>query len=204
MPHVIVKYFLRQQQPKCRWRISDDFWDSWDALFEQFGRLERWNPYRIPGCWPDADMLPLGVLQLGKRSTFFTPDEQQTLMTLWSIARSPLIMGGDLRKLDGPTTALLTNDEVLAVNQRSKDNRPLFNTGGLIAWHARAPASEAHYLALFNTLESKATVSVDLASIRVTRPVPVRDLWARKADGIARDRLERALPAHGSALYRLG
>jgi len=186
------------------WRISDDFWDSWDALYEQFGRLERWNPYRIPGCWPDADMLPLGVLQLGKRSTFFTPDEQQTLMTLWSIARSPLIMGGDLRKLDGPTTALLTNDEVLAVNQRSTDNRPLFNTGGLIAWHARAPGSKAHYLALFNTLESKATVSVDLASIGVTRPVPVRDLWARKADGVARGRLERALPAHGSALYRLG
>ena len=65
----------------------------------QFTRMENWNPWRRPGAWPDADMLPLGRLALGKRDTKFTPDEQRTLMTLWSIARSPLIMGGDLRHL---------------------------------------------------------------------------------------------------------
>jgi hypothetical protein len=62
------------------WRISDDFWDTWPALLEQFGRLARWNPHRGPGHWPDADMLPLGVLELGRRTTRFTPDEQLTLV----------------------------------------------------------------------------------------------------------------------------
>ena len=186
------------------WRISDDFWDQWPLLLEQFGRLERWNPYRIPGCWPDADMLPLGILDLGKRATRFTPDEQRTMMTLWSIARSPLIMGGDLRKLDPATTALLTNDEVLAVNQRSSENRPLFNAAGLVAWTARAPGSDARYLALFNTTDKAATVGADLAILGMKGSAEVRDLWARRPDGSAAGRLERILPAHGSGLYRLG
>lgn len=82
-------------------------------------RLENWNAWRTPGAWPDADMLPLGCLALGACDTRFTPDEQRTLMTLWAIARSPLIMGGDLRHLDAATLALLSNREVIAVNQAS-------------------------------------------------------------------------------------
>lgn len=186
------------------WRISDDFWDQWPALLEQFRRLERWNPYRIDGCWPDADMLPLGVLDLGRRSTRFTPDEQRTMMTLWSIARSPLIMGGDLRKLDPATTALLTNDEVLAVNQWSTDNRPLFNQAGLVAWTAKPPRSRARYLALFNTRDAEAAVGVELAALGFKGRTPARDLWARRADDVAEGRFERVLPPHGAGLYRLG
>jgi hypothetical protein len=133
------------------WRISDDFWDTWPALLEQFGRLARWNEHRGPGHWPDADMLPLGVLEMGRRTTRFTPDEQRTLMTLWSIARSPLIHGGDLTKTDPATLALLTNPEVIAVDQASADNRPLFDRDGLVAWTASVPGSADRYLALFNT-----------------------------------------------------
>ena len=111
------------------WRISDDFWDTWPSLKEQFARLRNWNPHRQPGAWPDADMLPFGVLAMGKRTTRFTRDEQITVMTLWAIARSPLMMGGDLTKLDDFTRGLLTNDEVLAVNQSSERNQPLFERG---------------------------------------------------------------------------
>lgn len=186
------------------WRISDDFWDQWPLLMEQFGRLERWNPYRIPGCWPDADMLPLGVLDLGKRTTRFTPDEQRTMMTLWSIARSPLIMGGDLRKLDPATTALLTNDEVLAVNQASTGNRPLINAGGSVVWMAEVPGSTARYLALFNTTDEEMLVRIDLGLAGVKGRVNVRDLWARKDDGLVEHSLQRRLPPHGAGLYRLG
>lgn len=132
------------------WRISDDFWDSWPSLHEQFARLEKWNPHRLRGAWPDADMLPFGVLELGKRSTRFTRDEQITVMTLWSIARSPLMHGGDLTKTDAFTLSLLTNAEVLAVNQASEGNRPLFNHDELIAWVADVPGSSDKYLALFN------------------------------------------------------
>jgi hypothetical protein len=132
------------------WRISDDFWDRWLALYEQFARLEKWNPHRVAGAWPDADMLPFGVLDHGKRSTRFTRDEQLTVMTLWSIARSPLMHGGDMTKTDDFTLSLLTNDEVLAVNQRSTNNRPVFNRDDLVAWVADVPGSRDKYLALFN------------------------------------------------------
>ncbi|HVT72351.1 MAG TPA: glycoside hydrolase family 27 protein [Lacunisphaera sp.] len=132
------------------WRISDDFWDRWLALRDQFARLRNWNPHRRPGAWPDADMLPLGVLNLGQRSTRFTPDEQRTMLTLWSIARSPLMHGGDLTRTDAATLALLTNDEVLAVDQHSANNRLLFEDDGLIAWTADVPGSPDKYLAVFN------------------------------------------------------
>ena len=132
------------------WRISDDFWDRWLALREQFGRLEQWNPHRTAGAWPDADMLPLGVLVLGSRTTRFTPDEQRTVLSLWSIARSPLMHGGDLTRTDDFTLSLLTNPEVIAVNQDSRNNRPVFNRDGLIAWTADVPGSPDKYLAVFN------------------------------------------------------
>ena len=132
------------------WRISDDFWDRWLALRDQFTRLAAWNPHRRPGAWPDADMLPLGTLVLGARTTRFTPDEQRAMMTLWSIARSPLMHGGDLTKTDDFTLSLLTNPEVLAVNQASTNNRPLFDHDELIAWTADVPGSTDKYLAVFN------------------------------------------------------
>jgi alpha-galactosidase len=132
------------------WRISDDFWDNWDLVREQFERLRAWNPHRGPGHWPDADMLPFGVLDLGRRSSRLTRDEHFTVMTLWAIARSPLMHGGDMTKMDEFTLSLLTNDEVLAVNQASTDNRPLFDRDGLIAWLARPEEGEDRYLALFN------------------------------------------------------
>ncbi len=132
------------------WRISDDFWDTWSSLQEQFARLNNWTPHRHPGAWPDADMLPLGVLNLGQRSTRFTRDEQYTVMSLWSIARSPLMHGGDMTKTDDFTLSLLTNDEVLAINQHSENNRQLFSHDDLIAWTADVPGSSDKYLAVFN------------------------------------------------------
>lgn len=143
------------------WRISDDFWDNWPALYEQFARLNHWNAHRAPGAWPDADMLPFGVIDLGKRTTRFTKDEQYTVMTLWSIARSPLMHGGDMTKMDDFTLSLLTNDEVLAVNQSSENNRPLFDRDNLIGWTADVPGSPDKYVALFNARER-----IDLAPER--------------------------------------
>jgi hypothetical protein len=132
------------------WRISDDFWDTWTSLQEQFARLDSWTPFRRPGAWPDADMLPLGVLNLGQRSTRFTRDEQYTVMSLWSIARSPLMHGGDMTKTDDFTLSLLTNDEVLGVNQHSENNRQLFSHDDLVAWTADVSGSPDKYLAVFN------------------------------------------------------
>ncbi len=184
------------------WRISDDFWDEWPLLEAQFTRLENWNPFMGNGAWPDADMLPLGRLALGDRDSKFTPDEQQTVMTLWSIARSPLIMGGDLRYLDDATRRLLTNPEVIAVNQASSGNRPHFLEDLTRIWSARA-ANGDRYLALFNTGESERTVGIDLDLLGIHGSVTVRDLWARQADGTATGRIDRTVPPHGSRLLRL-
>ncbi len=186
------------------WRISDDLWDRWQPLYDQFKRLHNWTPYRIEGAWPDADMLPLGVIEFG-RMCRFTLDEQYTLMSLWCIARSPLMHGGDMTKMDALTFALLTNDEVLAVNQHSENNRQLFRTEeGLIAWIADVPASKDKYLALFNTTDAMTKVPADLAQCGFTDSVRIRDLWKKSDIGYeVTGCFAPELPAHGSGLYRV-
>jgi hypothetical protein len=186
------------------WRISDDFWDEWPLLEAQFTRFENWNQWRRAGGWPDGDMLPLGRLALGERDTKFTRDEQRTLMTLWSIARSPLIMGGDLRHLDAPTLALLTNREVLAVNQASTDNRPHFIADGVRIWSARPADGRGRYVALFNTGKAEREVTVPLRELGLEGTQPVRDLWEGRALAPASGRLAQRIPSHGAGLYRLG
>jgi hypothetical protein len=178
------------------WRISDDFWDTWAALLEQFERLKHWAPLARAGAWPDADMLPFGVLEMGKRNTRFSRDEQRTVMTLWCIARSPLIMGGDLRKLDGATASLLTNDEVLAVNRKGESAHELFHDPRVAAWVARLDGERC--VALFNLGEAAAPVSIP-----VSGHARVRDLWERRDLGIHRDIFAPVLPPHGAGLYRL-
>jgi len=192
------------------WRISDDFWDNWPALHEQFRRLRNWNPHRGPGHWPDADMLPLGVLDMGKRKTRFTPDEQHTLLTLWSIARSPLMHGGDMTKMDDFTLSLLTNDEVLAVNQNSTGNRELSNNGDVVVWIADVPNSTDRYLALFHAPPGRFSgtnaaqrVTVDFPDVGFVGKVRARDLWQHKDLGEFEKQLTADIPAHGAKLYRL-
>ena len=190
------------QQHAQMWRISDDFWDDWAMLEAQFVRLENWNPWRRPGAWSDADMLPLGRLALGDRDTQFTADEQRTVMSLWAIARSPLIMGGDLRHLDEPTLALLTNDEVLAVNQQSDNNQPHFELDGTRIWSATADNGD-FYLAMFNTGKETKTIGFKLARLGINGDVAVRDLWAKADLGKQTGIVSAVVPSHGSVLYRL-
>ncbi|MCU0793218.1 MAG: glycoside hydrolase family 27 protein [Opitutaceae bacterium] len=188
------------------WRISDDFWDNWPALLAQFQRLHDWTPHRRPGAWPDADMLPLGAIEFG-RPTRFTRDEQITLLTLWSIARSPLMHGGDLTLTDDFTLSLLTNDEVLAVNQFSARNHQLFRTSaGHVAWLADIPYSPDKYVALFNLADSgPAVVRVPLADLGLPPgSARVRDLWSHSDLPPAADALTAEVPAHGARLFRVG
>ncbi len=105
------------------WRVSGDLWDRWQDVLKTFGLMDKWSRYSKPGGWPDADMLPLGHIGLraergNDRASLLTHDEQRTLITLWCIARSPLMMGGDLPTSDDFTYSLLTNDAVLAVDQK--------------------------------------------------------------------------------------
>ncbi len=190
------------------WRVSDDFRDAWPLLLEQFDRLKNWSIYRRDGNWPDADILPLGVLGMGRRKTRLNAAEQTTLLTLWSIARSPLIMGGDLRKLDDFTLSLLTNDEVLGVNQSSEDNREIFRGDGLAAWQARPTRGAGTYLAVFNLRDATpasagATLPIQLADLGLSGPVRVRDLWRRAEVETVRGIFVPQIPCHGAKLFRL-
>ena len=191
------------------WRISDDFWDHWgpwpqhdwsQGLLAQFASAAKWARHSDPGHWPDADMLPLGYLgphpgEGEPRASKFTRDEQRTLMTLWSIARSPLMMGGNLTSLDDFTLSLLTNPEVLAVNQHSVGNHALATTGKTAIWDARPASGPGRYVALFNLSDQSQPFQVPLAG-----PKNIRDLWERKDQGVSEE-LKVSLGPHASALY---
>ena len=159
-----VQSGMHVQNHANMWRISDDFWDSWPALMSQFGRLHNWTEYQGMGHYPDADMLPLGVLANGSRTTNFTKDEQHTLMSLWAIARSPLILGADMTKMDAFTESLLTNKTLIAINQNSKKNRQLYNNKGVILWAAEDAFSKDRYAAVFNTYDQYDISNGDLLS----------------------------------------
>jgi alpha-galactosidase len=198
------------------WRISDDFWDNWPLLFAQFNRLREWTPHRGPGHFPDADMLPIGVLQMGKTKTHFTRDEQFSLLTLWSIARSPLILGADLTKLDDFTLSLITNDEVIAVDQGSTNNHELFHRDGFYGWVADVPDSKDKYLALFNTRDKPSGGTQPLAHIEACAAVPVKlselgfrlvsniqNLWTHQDFGPVTNEFAPVINFHGAGLYRV-
>jgi alpha-galactosidase len=150
------------------WRITDDFWDRWGALLAMFERLDAWTPYRGPGHFPDADMLPIGRIEFN-RTTRFTPNEQYTLMSLWAIGRSPLIFGGDMTKLDDFTKEMLTNPDMLKVNQQSTNNRQVSRDKNLIVWTADVPNSKDKYVALFNA-QSKGD-NIDFGNADYASPV---------------------------------
>lgn len=189
-------------------RISGDFWDRWEDLKNQFDICATWQNHTGVGCWADADMLPLGHIGIraergADRASLLTHDEQITLMTLWTIYRSPLMFGGDLPTSDAFTISLLSNDEALGV-QRSRDNRQLFRRGDTVAWTARALDGDDHYLALFNLGEETATVEVDLTTLGGGSRYDLRDMWAHADLGVADGSFRQVkLAPHAAALYRL-
>lgn len=141
------------QQHVNMWRMMDDLWDSWSDVMKEFTLAAQWNQYRITGSYPDCDILPFGRIRLTNndaRDTKLSHNEQQTVMTLWTIFRSPLFFGGDLTYNDDWTNNLITNDDAIYVNQHSTDNRQVSNDGSTIVWTAKDSKSDTRYAALFN------------------------------------------------------
>lgn len=146
------------------WRITNDFWDEWPLLYNMFDRAEEWSPISRPGNWPDCDMLPLGHIGIrsvdgpgGNRQTRFTKAEQKTMMTLWSMMQSPLIMGGELTDMDEWTAGLLTNSELLEMDNHIIEKYQAFRNDHLIVW--KAISSENCYYGLFNVSDKKLELS---------------------------------------------
>ncbi len=175
------------------WRVSDDLWDRWQDVLKTFALMDKWSKYSKPGGWPDADMLPLGHIGIraergDDRASRLTHDEQQTLMTLWCIARSPLMMGGDLPTSNDFTLSLLTNDSVLAVNQKGDQAHQVMANGNEIVWESNGPRGKK-YIALFNTGDQPSPAHFDLKMVNFA------DLWTgQPVSGTL------IVPAHGARL----
>jgi len=192
------------------WRTVDDFWDNWKHLKDHFEVFDRWNKWRTTGAWPDGDMLPLGRLGIraergDNRMTNFTKDEQHTLMTLWTIFRSPLMFGGNLPDNDAFTLSLITNKEVLHVLSNSIDNKPLFNNDTTAAWTAAEKGTRVKYLAVFNKADStKKAVTVSLSQLGFgNKKVTIKDLWSHENIGQFSNEFAPEINSHGAGLYQL-
>lgn len=194
------------------WRISDDIWDMWEnskskfpvGIKSQFDRLAAWEPYAKPNNWPDADMLPIGQLSPlpdvgpGARRSRLSPIEQQTQMTLWAIGRSPLILGANLTLLDDATLRLLTNRDLIRVDQTSTGSRQLLRKGDLAIWSADLPGKEKA-VAFFNMGDSGLKIEESLTDLGTTG-TSVRNIWSG-TEQKAPAKLTLELSAHGSAIY---
>jgi hypothetical protein len=191
------------------WRISADFWDNWESLKHNFDLLNTWSPFIGENHWPDADMLPIGKLSLDdrphgpERMSKFTIPEHYTLMSLWSIAKSPLMMGGDLLSTPDSILKFLKNKEILYVNQHSTDNRQVFKHNERAIWTAKDPKNGDIFVGLFNLSEKEKVINFDLESEDIRGTFKVRDLWEKKDIGEINSILSAKIDSHGGKLFRL-
>ena len=192
------------------WRISGDFWDKWEKLNHQFDLLAKWQGVGGPGHWPDADMIPLGHIairsKLGGKDhrSNFTHDEQVMLMTLWSLAPSPLMLGMNLPDNDDWGLALFTNDEVLAVNQDKlgAPARRVSAADGVEVW-AKPLADGSRAVGVFNRGNESQSTVIRWAELGCTGKQTIRDLWRKKDLGATDTAMLVLLPKHGAVMLRV-
>ena len=193
------------------WRITDDFWDNWDTLLDMFSRCEKWQDHVSQGCWPDCDMLPLG--KVGKhfgqeRNTLFTRDEQKTMMTLWCIFGSPLMLGAEMTKLDTWTLSLLQNEELLRLENGYFVSRQILREEDRCIWAAVDPRTGEHYIALFNLSQQELMLTADYDEC--ISPFPdwyfrgksetMKEVWSGEKIPVANDAVSVSVKPHGAVL----
>ena len=193
------------------WRITDDFWDNWPLLKNMFERCEMWQDHVAPGCWPDCDMLPLGYIGKGfgqERYTNFSRDEQITMMTLWCMFRSPMMLGAELTRLDEWTESLITNSRVLRLLSHSCGARQIMRDDQQAVWISDDTDGRNIYVAVFNLREEERSITVrteelELADIDSFMGYRVEELWSGDT-AVCRDAdLEAVVPSHGAKLFRI-
>ena len=186
------------------WRITDDFWDEWRLLKAMFERAEKWCIHAGPGHWPDADMLPVGALRQcedPEQWTRFTQAEQRTMMTLWCMMRSPLMIGGEMTKNDPFTLNLLTRETVLEIEKESWCAHPLRTTEEESVWVAPRKDGKGIYAALFNLSDKKRTICVKAEEIEKTSFDAI-ELWREKTLAKAKQ-IRSSVAAHDAEVWYL-
>ena len=192
------------------WRMVNDLWDQWGDVKHLMQVCGKWCPSIASGTWPDCDMIPLGHISIRgergeERMTKLSKDEQYTLMTLFSILKSPLMYGGDLPTLDKFTLSLLTNRAVLNMHRNSFDVRQIILADDKVAITSKSPVRGATYLALFNMSDKDGVdVSINLKDLKIYKKnVRVYNLWNGRNNMNHGHKVTRVLPKHGSVLLML-
>lgn len=190
------------------WRITDDFWDEWRLLYDMFDRAAAWCIHTGNGHWPDADMLPVGPIRQTydpANRTRFTRDEQITMMTLWCILRSPLMIGGEMTGFDPFTLELLTCRPILDMHRLSRHAHPVWRRkeGGTewVLWTA-ACAEGGTYGALFNVGDRDGHRELPLSELELVGPLTCTDLWTNQTAPVA-EALSLDVKRHGAAAFIL-
>jgi hypothetical protein len=192
------------------WRISGDFWDTWQKLNAQFDLVAAWQGVGGPGHWPDADMIPLGHICIRSKCggedhlTNLTHDEQTALMSLWAITPSPLMLGMNLPDNDPWTVSLITNDSVLAVNQDplGQPARRIYQHASTEIW-VKELKDGARTVGLFNRGNDPADIVLKWTDADLTGKYYVQDLWQHKDLGTFQDELQLPVRKHGAVLLLL-
>ena len=188
------------------WRMVDDLWDSWRDVAHLMEVARAWTPFISP-AWPDCDMIPLGRISVrGERGedrmTRLSRDEQRSLMTFFSIVRSPLMFGGDLPSNDPFTLSLLTNREVLEMH-REGSNVKIDRLGTRLTVTSTNAATGERYVALFNLSDDPAPAKYDIRpeDVGLARKQTLTDLWTGKRSRVG-ERLVVELAAHACVVFK--
>jgi len=180
------------------WRITDDFWDNWKSLYNMFERCEVWEKHVTAGNYPDCDMLPLGKLggyHFGEFECRFNKEEQKTMMTLWSIFKSPMMIGAELTMMDDWTLSLLTNREILSMLKFTAQAKQLERTKKRAVW-TNVSDDGVRYIALFNLSDEECDMEYSLDELSATYTKGM-DLWSGEAVEVKNNTLVKKIPAHG-------
>ena len=196
------------KQTANMWRITDDFWDQWELLYDMFSRAERWCTHTGAGNYPDADMLPIGPIRQDydkKEWTKFTKNEQITMLTLWCIFRSPLMIGGEMTGFDDFTMSLVTNRDILDMHKDARHSHQVFRKeiDGVehILWTA-VSARGGQYVAVFNAGEKDSEIEIPLVDLEIYDQISGKELWSGQ-EVQAEESLTVKLESHGAKAFLL-
>ncbi|MBE0534316.1 MAG: NPCBM/NEW2 domain-containing protein [Phycisphaerae bacterium] len=191
------------------WRTTGDIVDSWASISEIGFSQDKWAPFAGPGHFNDADMLVIGHVGWGPNlhASHLTPDEQYTHLSLWCLLSSPLLLGCDLAALDAFTLNLLTNDEVLAVNQDALGIQAVQVAGDeTYAVYAKGMADGSKAVGLFNrdsVYDEPKAITLTFDDLGIGGDARVRDLWRQTDLGVFKNSYTTDVPAHGVVLLQV-
>lgn len=204
----LLEYAELYKEISNMWRITDDFWDDWKALYNMFERCEKWSIHNGNGHFADADMLPIGAIRQdygAENWTNFTEAEQRTMMTLWCMFRSPLMIGGEMTKFDEFTMSLLTNEPLLTMHKDVRFShqvwRRTIQDTELVLWTG-VGTTHKQYFALFNIGEKECDFAIDFDDLECENCTKLYNIWNHSTNLIQENKSFQ-IPKHDAVCFMM-